>query len=98
VSKLDPKETLGFNLLNRLNQKALNIPAPPLVMPTTLVKRKVERSRKYPKLTTYLDITVFLQSNMPTHQFRASRQKEITRLLKKEVFNVVPLVDVPKGV
>jgi hypothetical protein len=67
VSKLDPKETLGFNLPDGLNQKAPNIPAPPLVVPTTPAKRKVGRPRKYPKLTTYLDITVFLQNNRPTY-------------------------------
>jgi Reverse transcriptase (RNA-dependent DNA polymerase) len=98
VSELDPKETLGFNPPDGLNQKAPNIPAPPLVVPTTPAKRKVGRPRKYPKLTAYSDITVFLQNDRPTHQFRASRQKEITGLLEKGVFSVVPLIDVPKGV
>jgi hypothetical protein len=98
VFKLDPKETLGFNLQNRLNQKAPNISIPPLVILITLVKRKVKCPRKYSKLIIYLNIMVFLQSNILIYQFRASRQKEITRLLEKGVFNIVLLVNVSKGI
>jgi len=40
------------------------------------------------------DITIYLQDD----QFSASRQKEITGLLEKGVFEIVKLIDIPQGV
>lgn len=61
-------------------------------------KRGRGRPRKYPLLTALAeaeaDITIFLQDN----QFSASRQKEITGLLEKGVFEITRLTDIPQGV
>ena len=53
------------------------------------------------------DITIFLQDDSAADsqpcalhhsQFRASRQKELTGLLEKGVFEITKLADVPQGV
>ena len=61
------------------------------------IKRGRGRPRKYPLLTALADITIYLQSD-DQHQFAASRQKEITGLLKKGVFQIVRRDDIPKGI
>jgi len=43
------------------------------------------------------DITIYLQEDSHT-QFSASRQKELTGLLEKGVFEIIKLTDVPQGV
>ena len=58
-------------------------------------KRGRGRPRKYPILTAVADVTVYLQDQLP--QFVASRQKEITGLLDKGVFEIVQYDDIPKG-
>jgi hypothetical protein len=50
--------------------------------------------RKYPLLTAMADITIYLQDT----QFSASCQKELAGLLKKGVFEITKLADVPQGV
>src|SRR5271155_1799902 len=72
-------------------------PRPQLPQP----KRGRGRPRKYPELTAMADtadISVYLQENAPLSQFRTSRQKELTGLLEKGVFEVVKLADVPDGI
>jgi hypothetical protein len=64
--------------------------------PQPVPKRGRGRPRKYPLLTAMADITIYLQDNAT--QFSASRQKELTGLLEKGVFEVVKLVDVPDGI
>ena len=44
------------------------------------------------------DITVYLQEDSQPGQFSASRQKELSGLLEKGVFEIVKLADVPQGV
>lgn len=63
-------------------------------------KRGRGRPRKYPLLTATTDITVMIQSNPEPKdtQFATSRQKELTGLLEKGVFEIVKLKDVPPGV
>ena len=59
------------------------------------VKRKRGRPRKHPVDANIADITVFLQNTQDDHQFSASRQSEISGLLEKRVFEIVPISDVP---
>jgi hypothetical protein len=44
-----------------------------------------------------VDISIYLQEDAPLTQYRISRQKELTGLLEKGVFEIVKLIDVPKG-
>lgn len=75
-------------------------------------KRRPGRPRKYALLMGAADVTVHLQSDLQddnhfigqftaeehfTGQFAASRQKELTGLLEKGVFETVTLTDVPEG-
>ena len=43
------------------------------------------------------DTTTYLQNNGNT-QFSASRQKEVIGLLKKGIFKIIKLYNIPKGV
>jgi len=63
-----------------------------------LLKRGRGRLRKYPLLIAMTDVTIYLQNNPITVQFSLSRQKEITGLLEKGVFEVTKLADMPKGI
>ena len=67
-------------------------PPPQLPQP----KRGRGRPRKYPLLTAIADITIYLQDGAT--QFSASRQKELTGLLEKGVFEITKLANVPQGV
>ena len=72
-------------------------PQPPQdATPQPVPKRGRGRPRKYPLLTAIADITIYLQDNAT--QFSASRQKELAGLLKKGVFEITKLTDVPQGV
>jgi hypothetical protein len=56
-------------------------------------KRGRGRPRKYPQLETAADVTIYLQDD---NQFKTSRQKELTGLLEKGVFEIVRLDDIPE--
>jgi hypothetical protein len=64
---------------------------------TTLPKQGRGRPRKYPFLTATADIKVYIQEDRTEDntQFSASRQKELTGLLAKGIFNIVKLSKVP---
>jgi hypothetical protein len=63
----------------------------------TPLKQGRGRPRKYPYLTATADIEVYIQEDRTENntQFSASRQKELTRLLAKGVFDIVKLSKVP---
>ena len=66
-------------------------------------KRGRGRPRKYSLLTAIADVTVFAQDLTKDNpkgntQFTASRQKELTGLLAKGVFEIVKLSDIPAGI
>jgi len=73
-------------------------PAPPPqeAAPQPVQKRGRGRPRKYPLLTAAADITIYLQDDAT--RFSASRQKELTGLLEKGVFEITKLTNVPQGV
>ncbi len=60
--------------------------------------RRRGRPRKYPLHVNMADITIFLQDDNNYSQFKASRQKEITGLLEKGVFELIDPQEVPAGV
>jgi hypothetical protein len=68
--------------------------------PTRQPKRGRGRPRKYPILTAIVDVdsTSFENSQLQSTQFQASRQKEITRLLEKGVFEITKLENVLSGI
>jgi hypothetical protein len=45
-----------------------------------------------------VDISIYLQEDILLSQFHNSCQKELISLLKKGIFKVVKLVDVPNGI
>jgi hypothetical protein len=67
---------------------------------TTPPKRGRGRPRKYPSLPATADIKVYIQEDRTEDntQFSASRQKELTRLLAKGVFDIVKLSKVPNRI
>jgi hypothetical protein len=73
---------------------ALSLPA------ITPPKQGRGRPRKYPLLTTTADIEVYIQEDRTEDntQFSASRQKELTGLLAKGVFDIVKLSKVPNKI
>ena len=60
--------------------------------------RRRGRPRKYSLHVNMADITIFLQDDNDYSQFKASRQKEITGLLEKGVFELIDPQEVPAGV
>jgi hypothetical protein len=76
-------------------------PQQPTTMPPEVTeppKRGRGRPRKYPLLTAITDVTtVHLSQGNANTQFAASRQKELTGLLEKGVFEITKLADVPQG-
>jgi hypothetical protein len=75
-------------------QPQVTVLSPPAVTPAiTSLKQGRGRPRKYPLLTTTANIKVCIQENKSKDntQFNASRQKELTRLLAKGVFDIVKL-------
>jgi hypothetical protein len=67
---------------------------------TTPPKQGRGRPRKYPLLTATADIKVYIQEDRTKDntQFSASRQKELTKLLTKDVFDIVKLSKIPNKI
>ena len=94
----EPENTITVQPVRPLRQPIQ--PTQPVEQPTQPIqpKRGRGRPRKYPLLTALTDITIFVQDENKGHQFEASRQKELTGLLEKGVFEVTRLQDVPPGI
>jgi hypothetical protein len=78
-------------------QPQVTVLSPPT---TTPPKQGRGRPRKYPFLTATADIKVYIQENRTKDntQFSAFRQKELTKLLIKGVFDIVKLSKVPNKI
>jgi hypothetical protein len=78
-------------------QPQVTVLSPPTATP---LKRGRGRPRKYPLLTATANIEVCIQEDRTegNTQFSASRQKELTRLLAKGVFDIVKLSEVPNKI
>ena len=48
-------------------------------------------------MTDIADISIYLQEDALPTQYCISRQKELTSLLEKDIFEVIKLTDVPEG-
>jgi hypothetical protein len=86
------------DLAKTVLESTIVVEQPPGNQPPQPLKRGRGRPRKYPLLTAMADITVYLQEDSQPGQFSASRQKELSGLLEKGVFEIVKLADVPQGV
>ena len=47
-------------------------------------------------MTDTVDISIYLQEDALPTQYHISRQKELTSLLEKGIFEIIELIDVPE--
>jgi hypothetical protein len=91
------EEPTLYNAVEHAEPARVDEPAsPPLLQeaaPQLVLKRDRSRLRKYPLLIIIADITIYLQDNAT--QFSVSRQKELTGLFKKRIFEITKLANIP---
>ena len=89
------KEPTPYDAVKYKEPARIDKPTPPLqeTTPQPVPKRGRGRPRKYLLLTAIADIIIYLQDN--TTQFSTSHQKELTSLLKKRVFEIIKLTNIP---
>ena len=75
------------------DEEQQSLPAGPVLR----TERERRKPRRYENYANGPDVTVFLQDEHQHHQFKASRQAEITGLLEKGVFAIVTASQVPAG-